>query len=99
MSVYMIVEIEIRNEEMYGEYVAKVPAVVHKYGGRYIVRGGKVTPLGGNWRPQRLIILEFESAARMLRFSSSPEYRDLAPLRENSTSTRSIAVEGVARPT
>ena len=49
MSVYMIVEIEVVDRETYAEYMEKVPATVEKYGGRYIVRGGVVTPLTGGW--------------------------------------------------
>jgi uncharacterized protein (DUF1330 family) len=72
----------------------KVPATVRKYGGRYVVRGGAVTPLTGDWRPERIIVLEFPSAEQMQRWNLSPEYLGLAPLRVRSTKTRAIAVEG-----
>ncbi len=94
MSVYMIIEIEITDKNTYAEYVEKVPATVEEYGGRYIVRGGAVTPLTGDWRPERVIVLEFPSADEMQRWNSSPEYLELAPLRMRSTKTRAIAVEG-----
>lgn len=94
MSVYMIIEIEITDKNTYAEYVQKVPATVEEYGGRYIVRGGAVTPLTGDWRPERIIVLEFPSADEMQRWNSSPEYLELAPLRMRSTNTRAIAVEG-----
>ncbi len=72
----------------------KVPATVRKYGGRYVVRGGAVTPLTGDWRPERIIVLEFPTAEQMQRWNVSPEYLELAPLRVRSTKTRAIAVEG-----
>lgn len=94
MSVYMIIEIEVIDADTYAEYMEKVPATVEKYGGRYIVRGGAVTPLTGGWRPERIIVLEFPSAEQMQRWNFSPEYLELAPLRSRSAKTRAIAVEG-----
>ena len=36
-----------------------LPAVVEKFGGRYLVRGGAHEVLEGDWRPTRLVVLEF----------------------------------------
>jgi uncharacterized protein (DUF1330 family) len=94
MSVYMIVEIEVKNSELYSQYVERVPAVVKKHGGRYLARGGQVTPLSGNWNPDRLILLEFENLEQLQRCFASSEYLELAPLREQSTLSKSIVVEG-----
>jgi uncharacterized protein (DUF1330 family) len=94
MSVYMIVEIEVKNSELYSQYVERVPAVVKKHGGRYLARGGQVTPLSGNWNPDRLILLEFGNLEQLQRCFASSEYLELAPLREQSTLSKSIVVEG-----
>lgn len=94
MPVYMIIEITVEDAQTYAEYVERVPATVEKYGGRYVVRGGAVTPLTGDWSPERIIILEFPTAEQMRRRNSSPEYLELAPLRMSSTKTRAIALEG-----
>jgi uncharacterized protein (DUF1330 family) len=94
MSVYMIIEIKVKNNLLYSTYVEKVPKVVGKYGGRYLVRGGQVTPVSGNWNPERIILLEFETMGQLQKCFESPEYLELAPLREESTLSRSIIVEG-----
>ncbi len=94
MAVYMIVELEVLDPETYARYVERVPALVQKHGGRYVVRGDAVTPLGGGWDPERIVVIEFESADQMERCFASEEYRQLAPLRESSTVSRSILVEG-----
>ena len=57
MSAYVIAEIEVTDPVAYEEYRKQVPAVIAKYGGRYIVRGGKVEPLEGGWSPKRLALL------------------------------------------
>jgi uncharacterized protein (DUF1330 family) len=94
VSVYMIIDLEVKDWQTYGEYVERVPAVIAKHGGRYLVRGGDVTPLGGGWTPERVVLIEFDSARQMERCFASEEYSELAPLREKSTVSRSIAVQG-----
>jgi uncharacterized protein (DUF1330 family) len=94
MSVYMVVEIEVLNAALYAKYVENVAAIVTKYGGRYLVRGGAVTSLAGGWNPERIIIVEFPSPEEVRRWLSSPEYQELAPLREASTLSRAILLEG-----
>lgn len=94
MAVYMILEIEVTDPETYASYVAQAPATVAQYGGRYLVRGGAVTPVDGQWRPERMVVLEFPSMADYERWVTSPEYAAIAPLRERSTNGRVIVVEG-----
>jgi uncharacterized protein (DUF1330 family) len=94
MPVYLIIDITIRDQEVYAEYVDQVPAVVERYGGRYLVRGGGVTPLSGRWHPERIIVVEFAAIEPLQDFLNSPEYQALVPLREQSTTSRSIIVEG-----
>ena len=65
MSVYMIIEIKIKNNELYSKYVEKIPEVIKKYGGRYLIRGGKITPLSGNWNPERIILIEFVTVEQL----------------------------------
>ena len=97
MSVYMIIDVEITDADMYAEYIQKVPATVEKYYGKYLVRGGDVKVLAGDWKPERIIVLEFPSAERLKQWLTSPEYSALAPIREKSTSAKAIVVEGVGK--
>ncbi len=95
MSVYMIADIKVTNAGVYRRYVAAVREIVERHGGRYHVRGGKVVPLFGDWRPERVILVEFDSMEQLRVCFGSEEYRRIAPLREQSTMSRSIVVEGV----
>ena len=94
MPVYAIIEIKILDEGPYFEYVKNVRSIVEHYNGRYLVRGGKVTPLFGEWNPERVIVIEFPSMEDLTSCFGSDEYKKVAPLREGSTITRSIIVEG-----
>ena len=61
MPVYLIIDITIIDQDVYGEFVARVPAVVEQYGGRYLARGGEVSTMVGDWRPERIVLIEFET--------------------------------------
>jgi uncharacterized protein (DUF1330 family) len=93
--IYQIVDLDIHNPELYAGYVAKVADIVRKYSGRYLARGGAVTPLGGDWNPKRVVIIEFESLERLQQCYASPEYKEIAPLREQSSRSMAVAVEGI----
>jgi len=95
MAVYMIVEVKgVRDKQKYGEYVQKVPQTVAKFGGKYLVRGGKAETVTGNWKPGRVIIVEFASMEKFKAWWNCPQYQELIPLRENSADTSAIVVEG-----
>jgi uncharacterized protein (DUF1330 family) len=94
MPVYLLIDIHVIDSEPYAGYVAAVHNVVTAHGGRYVVQGGDPTPLGGGWEPERIIIIEFDSIADVRRCFSSPDYLALAPLRERSTTSRAVILQG-----
>jgi uncharacterized protein (DUF1330 family) len=89
----MLVEITVKNAEMYEQYMNQIPAVIGKYGGRYIIRSSKVLPGSGGWAPDRIILVEFNDLASLRACFRSEEYAQLAPLREQATVTRSVVIE------
>jgi uncharacterized protein (DUF1330 family) len=94
MPVYLIIEISVKDPELYADYTVQVMSVVERYGGRYLVRGNEVFPVTGDWRPERLVLVQFESMDLVHDFLSSSEYKELIPLRLRSTSSRAIIAEG-----
>jgi uncharacterized protein (DUF1330 family) len=94
MPVYLILDIAVVDQDVYEEYVARVPAVVEQYGGRYLVRTGDVATMAGDWQPERIVVVEFDSSDQVQEFYASAEFQKLAPLREQSTNSRAILVEG-----
>lgn len=93
MSVYMIIEITVHDAEMYSKYIVQAKEIILKHGGRYHVRGGEIRPMFGGWRPERLIVIEFDSFETVERCFKSEEYLAIAPLRENLTESRAVVVE------
>lgn len=95
MSAYIIVQIDIKDPARYEEYKNLAPASIAKFGGKYIVRGGKTDILEGKWKPSRLVILEFESVQRAKEWWSSEEYSEARALRHQIADAQMIVVEGL----
>ena len=102
-KILMILEITVHDSLQYQQYRLKVEPLIEKYGGIYLVRSGgmafdpdparKVTPVEGNWNPNRFIIIRWDSMEQLQNFATSEEYKSVANLLENSASTNSIIVK------
>jgi uncharacterized protein (DUF1330 family) len=96
MKGYLIANIDVRDLSAFEEYRQKVSPLITHFGGRYLVRGGKVNNLEGNLALKRLVVLEFPSLEEAQRFYDSPEYKPLLDLRSRSTLSDVVIVEGYA---
>ena len=94
MPAYVIVETDISDHEQYEQYKAASPAAVAAGGGRFVVRGGELAVLEGDWEPKRLVVLEFENLEAAKRFYESADYQEVKKLRDGAASLRMVAVEG-----
>jgi len=95
MAGYVIVEITVNDPETYEKYKASVRPSIEAHGGRFLVRGGATETLEGDWAPERLVILEFESAAQAKKWWSSDAYREPKALRQSASNARLIIAQGV----
>ncbi len=95
MPAYVIVEIDILDRVGYEQYKNLAGPTVEKYGGRYIVRGGRTEVLEGDWQPKRIVVLEFESAERAREWLNCEEYREPRKMRHRTARTNMILVEGL----
>jgi uncharacterized protein (DUF1330 family) len=94
MAAYVIAEVTISDPQGFERYRQMVPATIAQYGGRFVVRGGDLEKLEGDWEPKRLVIIEFESAERAKQWWGSEEYREAKALRQRTAQTNLIIVEG-----
>jgi uncharacterized protein (DUF1330 family) len=95
MPAYLLAEIEITNPEGYAEYARIVPATVEKFGGKFLVRGGKAHPLEGDWPARRRVVIEFPSIEQAKAWYASPEYAKPLAMRKAASNGRLIFLEGV----
>jgi uncharacterized protein (DUF1330 family) len=95
MPAYIVVEVDVKDPERYADYRTMVPASLEGYGGKYLVRGGAVEKLEGDWQPSRFVVIAFESVDQAKRWWNSEEYREARNLRQATADTKMIVVEGI----
>lgn len=95
MPAYVIVETDISDPEQYEQYKAASPGAVAAGGGRFVVRGGELAVLEGDWNPSRLVLLQFDDLEAAKRWYESSVYQDAKKLREGAAKLNMVAVEGV----
>lgn len=95
MVAYVIAEIDVTNPVQYEEYKKLAPAAIAQHGGRYLVRGGTTAPLEGDWRPGRIVVLEFPTLEQAKKFHTSVEYTAARRARAGAATMKVIAVEGI----
>jgi uncharacterized protein (DUF1330 family) len=98
-AAYLIVESNISDPERFKAYMAAAPEVVRSFGGEYLVRGGRMAVLEGDWHPPRLTVLRYPSLETAMAMYDSPAYVAARALREGSTAVfNMVVVEGVEAP-
>ena len=96
MPAYVINDMVVTDPVLFEEYKKLSPPTVAQYGGRFLARGGSTATLEGEWSPKRLVIIEFPSVAQARAWVDSPEYAPARRLRQITTISNLIVVEGVA---
>jgi uncharacterized protein (DUF1330 family) len=91
---YVIAEVEVTNSEAFKQYAARVPPLIAKFGGKYLVRGGQTVAVEGSPPSGRVVVIEFDSLAAARAFQESSDYQAIAPRRWKAARSRVFRVEG-----
>ena len=94
MKAYVVAHIETKNIKNMKKYREKVFSIVEKYGGKYLVRGGEMESLEGNFFQHRLVIIEFPNMKFAKNFYESEQYAPLLQLRLASGISNLAIVKG-----
>ena len=95
MAAYVIVQVDVNDPVRYEDYKKMVPPSMEKYGGRFLVRGGKTHTLEGGWAPKRFVMVEFPSVDQAKAWWASPEYAEAKALRQATANSMLIVAEGI----
>lgn len=99
MAAYLVADVEVQNQEAYAVYALKFDAILARFGGRILVVGGNPIAVEGEWIPNRLVILEFPTQEAALQWHASPEYGEIAPIRQQHAVTHFVTMfEGFGAP-
>ena len=94
MSAYVITDVEITDSSLYGQFMERVTSTVESHGGKFVVRGGELEVILGDWTPDRLAVLKFDNLEQVHVWLSSPEYTALDDIRTKSANINMVIVEG-----
>jgi uncharacterized protein (DUF1330 family) len=94
MPAYIIARVEVTDWSRYQEYTKITPGAIARYGGKFIVRGGKYMTLEGEAETRRLVVIEFPNMESAQAFYNSPEYLEARKIRAGAAVGQFLAVEG-----
>ena len=94
---YWIGRVDVSNDEGYKPYAVANPAIFKKFGGRFVVRGGKFEAPEGTSR-KRNVVIEFPSFQAALDCYNSPEYQANIKVRAPHSTADIIVIEGYEGP-
>lgn len=98
MAAFLIADVAVSDMQAYADsgYLEAVPKIAAKFGGAYRARGGAFDVLEGDWRPVRLVMIEFPDMDRLRAFYDCEEYRPYRDIRQGMTDSKIVALEGLA---
>ena len=94
MKAYLVLDLAINDFAGFSKYIAAIPAHIAKHDGQYIVQGVEPTSIEGDWKPQRMVIIEFPERSNAEAFLSDPTIQDLFRVRHETTTSRLVLVDG-----
>lgn len=95
MAAYFIVQIDVTDPEAYETYRQQVPPTLAKYGGEFIVRGGDMEVIEGDWPWPRCVVVKFEDREAALSWYNSDDYNGPKAIRHAASNGNMVLVEGV----
>ncbi|AZQ68815.1 DUF1330 domain-containing protein [Silicimonas algicola] len=96
MTAFIMGQMEIHSRDWMEEYFARIPELVTRHVGKFVVRGGDPTRTEGDSpAPDAAFILEFPDRAHAEAFWNSKEFQTLATLRRSGSTLDSILVDAL----
>jgi uncharacterized protein (DUF1330 family) len=95
MSAYWVARAKINDPVQYKKYTDLVPAILKKYGGTVLARGGRYQIMEGPETFHRFIVIEFPTLEQGVTCFQTPEYQEAASFRRNGGGVvENVIVEG-----
>ena len=95
MPGYVFMQADVTDPDGYEEFKSLASAAIADHDGRYLVRGGAMQPLEGEWR-SRVVLLEFPTYAAALAFYNSDAYQKARQVRLRSSTGSVLAMDGIS---
>ncbi len=93
MAAYIIFDVE--EIDPGDEYVKLAGESMAPFQSKAIVHGGMVEVLEGDWKPERVVVVEFESMEQARQWYKSPAYAKAVDVLTRALYSNVILIEGV----
>jgi uncharacterized protein (DUF1330 family) len=67
-----VLDLSVNDFGGFRRYIAEIPAFIARHSGKYIVQGVQPTIIEGDWKPERVVIIEFPERAKQKNFWVTP---------------------------
>ena len=94
MNAYLILDISIHDFDQFREYINKIPEFIQKHSGKYLVQGDEPTVIEGDWKPERMVVIEFPSRENAYEFLQDQDAQALFAIRHKTTASKLVLVNG-----
>ena len=95
MAAYIIFDVEVTDPALADEYAKLANESLVPFQAKTLLHGGMVEVLDGDWKPETVVMLEFESMEQAQQWYKSPGYTKAKDILHRAASTNVILVEGV----
>jgi uncharacterized protein (DUF1330 family) len=94
MKAYLVLDLSVHDFGGFRKYIAEIPAFIAKHSGKYIVQGVQPTIIEGDWKPERMVIIEFPEREKAEAFLNDPKIQDLFKVRHATTTSKLVLADG-----
>lgn len=94
MKAYVIAVETVHDQAMFDSYRQQVMPTLATFDARFVVRGGALSVVEGEWPHRRTVIIEFPSREAAEGWYASPAYQKIIGLRQNSSTGSLVIVDG-----
>ena len=94
MKAYLVLDLSVNDFGGFKKYIAEIPAFIAKHSGKYIIQGVQPTIIEGDWKPERLVIIEFPEREKAEAFLGDPEIQNLFKVRHATTTSKLVLADG-----
>ena len=94
MKAYLVLDLSVNDFGGFRKYIAEIPAFIAKQSGKYIVQGARPTTIEGDWKSERIVIIEFPERKNAEAFLCDAEIQDLFKIRHDTTTGKLLLVDG-----
>ena len=96
MAAYLIiVNGALRDEPRFAKARQLAAEAIREHGGRFLVRGSEIELREGDWIPEHLVVVEFDSVEDARVFLASPDYHRIRKFREGTVNVGAVVAKGV----